>query len=327
LSRWPTASKTTSARASRTTSSASRSAFTASRRGATASRKGATAPERDALRPSGARRGALFCALFPRLVLVLSALGASACSAPTDVQPFEGDCGLFGVSGWQPNANDEDVPRDLPIRLQLTDYPEPDTVGYDGVVITTGLYYWGGDYAIDLVGKTITFRPSGGLRGGLGYDVHVLPTLRSLRGCAAVKQEISFRTGSGLVPKPPPVPAPATFSDVRKIFARSCAGAACHRASDAAGGGCLDAPAGALSLCDRDAVSALVAVPSRQLTRLQLVVPYDAPRSYLLRKLLPGATPDVPAPTALGHRDPPGAPLSEADLRAVASWIDAGANK
>ena len=42
------------------------------------------------------------------------------------------------------------------------------------------------------------------------------------------------------------------------------------------------------------------------------------------RGRLPGATPDVPAPTTLGHRDPPGAPLTDAELRAVATWIDTG---
>ena len=53
----------------------------------------------------------------------------------------------------------------------------------------------------------------------------------------------------------------------------------------------------------------------------------EAPAGELvLRKLLPGDTPDVPAPTTLGHRCPPGAPLSRDELHAVAKWIDTGAN-
>ena len=58
-----------------------------------------------------------------------------------------------------------------------------------------------------------------------------------------------------------------------------------------------------------------------------VVAPNDSPRSYLLRKLLPGDTPDMPAPTTLGHRCPPGAPLSRDELHAIAKWIDTGANR
>jgi hypothetical protein len=219
------------------------------------------------------------------------------------------------------------VPRDLPLRLVFADYPDPDTVDYAGVVLTTGVFYHGGVFETDLLSRSITLHPAGGLRPDLGYNLNLLPALRSLRGCPADMKQISFRAGMDLVPNPPPPPMPATFADVEAIFARACAGGACHRATADAGGGCLAAPAASLSLCERDAVGALVGVPSRQLARLDLVAPNDSSRSYLLRKLLPGATPDVPAPTTLGHRDPPGAPLADADLRAIASWIDAGARR
>jgi hypothetical protein len=212
------------------------------------------------------------------------------------------------------------------VRLVFDDYPDPDTLDYAGVRLTTGVYYHGGVFTVDLVGKSITFAPAGGFRGDLGYNLNVLPGLRSLRSCAAEMKQISFRTGEALLPAAPPPAPPATFADVAAIFARACAGGACHRATAESGGGCLDAPAAALSLCARDALSALVATPSRQLSRLELVAPGDSSRSYLLRKLLPGSVPEVPAPTTLGHRDPPGAPLDERDLRAIASWIDAGAN-
>ncbi len=248
------------------------------------------------------------------------------CSTPTDAQPLAGACAPFAVVTWQPTDDAKNVPIDQPIRLVFDDYPDPDTVDYDGVRLTTGVYYHGGTFTVDLIGKTITLAPSGGYRADLGYNLNLLPGLRSLRSCPAPKKQISFRTGESLLPKAPPAAPPATFAGVRTIFARACAGGGCHRALAADGGGCLDAPAAALSLCDRDARAALVAVPSRQLSRLDLVVVGDSSRSYLLRKLLPGATPDAPAPTALGHRDPPGAPLGDDDLRAIASWIDAGAH-
>ena len=60
------------------------------------------------------------------------------------------------------------------------------------------------------------------------------------------------------------------------------------------------------------------------MSRLSLVAPHDSARSYLLRKLLPGDTPDRPAPTTLGHRDPPDAPLTTDELRTIAKWIDDG---
>ncbi|HVZ74568.1 MAG TPA: Ig-like domain-containing protein [Polyangia bacterium] len=220
----------------------------------------------------------------------------------------------------QPGDGASDVALDLPIKLVFRDYPDPDTVEYSGVILTTGVYYHGGIFRVDLIDKAITLSPSGGLRPELGYNLNILPGLESLRGCAAEMRQYSFQAGNQNVGLPPTAPA-ATFADVDAIFARTCAGGACHRASD---GGCLPAPAAGLSLCTRDARAATIDVPSGQVSRLMLVAPSDSSRSYLLRKLLPGATPDVPAPTALGHRDPPGAPLTNAELHAIASWIDAG---
>jgi hypothetical protein len=118
--------------------------------------------------------------------------------------------------------------------------------------------------------------------------------------------------------------APTPYAAVQPIFAARCAGVGCHRARPEDGGGCLAMPAAGLSLCDAEAVDALVDVPSRQVNQLHLIEPHDSARSYLLRKLLPGDTPDRPAPSALGHRDPPDAPLSIDEQRAVASWIDDG---
>jgi hypothetical protein len=254
---------------------------------------------------------------------LLAGAASLGCSTPTDAQPLAGECAPFAVATWQPTDGARDVPLDLPIRLVFDDYPDPDTVDYDGVRLTTGRFYQGGRFTVDLVGKSITLA-AGGYRAELGYNVNLLPGLRSLRSCPAPMKQISFRSGTSLLPEAPPAAPPATFGDVRAIFARACAGGGCHRAQN--GAGCLDRPAAALSLCDRDALAAIVDVPSRQLARLALVAAGDSSRSYLLRKLLPGAVPDVPAPTALGHRDPPGAPLGDVDLRAIASWIDAGAN-
>ena len=57
---------------------------------------------------------------------------------------------------------------------------------------------------------------------------------------------------------------------------------------------------------------------------MRLVVAGDSARSYLLHKLLPGSAEVPPPPTVVGHRSPRGMPLTDAQLRAIASWIDGG---
>lgn len=257
----------------------------------------------------------------------LAALSSAACSVPSDAQPYPGECEPLRVLQWTPTNGALDVPRDLPVSIRLNDYPDPDTVGTSAFIVTTGVFYHAGDYVTDLVDKTITFTATGNLRASLGYNMTVRTALRSLRGCPAVEDRRQFRTGAMTALPPPTPPVAVPFSTVQPIFAASCAGAACHRAEATDGDGCLAHPAASLSLCDRDAVRALVDVPSLQVPRLALVRQYDSTRSYLLRKLLPGDTPDRPAPTALGHRDPPGAPLSRDELHAIARWIDAGASR
>jgi Bacterial Ig-like domain len=259
-----------------------------------------------------------------------------ACSTPAADQPFPGECEPLRVLSWTPLDGALDVPRDTIVSLTLDDYPDPDTVGLGGFILTTGVFYHPGLFGVDLIDKTITYSPQSGLRGDLGYVVSVRPALLSLSGCAAPFAQHSFHTSNtSSMQAPRPIVA-TPFAAVQPIFARSCAGAACHRApaaassdagaaADAGGDACLPIPAAGLSLCDRDAVAALVGVPSRQVSRLNLVERDDSSRSYLLRKLLPGATPDRPAPSTVGHRDPPGAPLSEDELRTVARWIDQGA--
>ena len=224
---------------------------------------------------------------------------------------------------WTPTAGAEDVARDTTVRVRFDQYPEPDTVDLGGIIVTTGPFYHPGIIRTDLIDKAITYQPAGGWRPELGYNINVRVGLVSLQGCQAVPEQHSFRTAAAPPMAAPPVP-PTPYAAVQPIFAERCAGAACHRATVAEGGGCLAAPAAGLSLCDAEAFDALVDVPSRQVVRLNLVEPADSARSYLLRKLLPGDTPEQPAPLTMGHRDPPGAPLSVAEQRVVASWIDGG---
>jgi hypothetical protein len=247
------------------------------------------------------------------------ALSGSACSHPTDTEPFPGSCAEFVPLVWQPTPNEEDVPRDTPIRITFSDYPDPDTLGGADLLLWTGVFWHTGSYSVDLMNKAVVFQPANTLQADLGYTTTLLPPLHSLSGCATSYEVRSFRTGDGVLSVTPPAPPP--FSDVQATFARSCAGATCHLApadDPVAPGACLPTPAASLSLCDGDAWNALVGVPSREVSRLNLVEPGDSAKSYLFRKLLG-------VPTTQGQREPPDAPLPDDELRAIAAWIDGGA--
>jgi hypothetical protein len=241
------------------------------------------------------------------------------------MQPYPGSCTPLEGVEWTPAPNSGGAPTDTSIRVAFNDYPDPDSLANGDLLLTTGVFYYTGAYSVDLINKAVTFRPSGFLRADLGYAVTVSPPLRSLSGCETKMEQVHFRTGDG--PGAPAAPPPTAFAAVQPIFAARCGGAGCHRDAPETGGGCLAAPAEGLSLCDADAVDALVGVPSREVSRLFLVSPNDSARSYLLRKLVPSSDGGGPIPTVLGHRDPPGDPLTPDELATVAGWIDSGARR
>jgi hypothetical protein len=58
---------------------------------------------------------------------------------------------------------------------------------------------------------------------------------------------------------------------------------------------------------------------------MALVAPFDAARSYLIRKVVPGTPGGGPIPGTFGQREPPDGPLPPDQLRALSDWIDGGA--
>jgi hypothetical protein len=216
------------------------------------------------------------------------------------------------------------VPTDVLIRIRFAGYPDPDTLSSDSVGLTTGFYWVPAIHRVDLLHQTVTFRPWQRLSSHLGYVLHVMPTLHSLQGCPAPYTVREFRTGDGPANADADPVAPP-FSDILATFDRRCGGdGGCHL-NPALPGACQSDPASGLSLCASEAWDALVGVRSRQESRLKLVDPGDSARSYLLRKVIPAAPDGAPPPTVLGHRDPPGEPLSDAEIEALAAWIDDGA--
>jgi len=248
---------------------------------------------------------------------------AAACSYPTGETPYPGECVPLHLIGSVPLPNSIAVPTDVTFRLTFDDYPDPDTVRSDSILLTSGFFWVPGSYGTDLIERTAVMRPIRPLSPGLGYSLHLRPALSSLTGCPGASEEIEFITGDGPAGETPQ--PPATFDSVQRIFSAHCAGAGCHLADGTAGDGCLAAPAAGLSLCAPQAWDQLVAVPSRQDGQLQLVEAGDSARSYLLRKLLPARPTGGPITGVYGQREPPGEPLPDDQLRAIASWIDGGA--
>lgn len=223
------------------------------------------------------------------------------------------------VVGWTPPPGDIGVPTDTSIRVTFSGFPDPNTVSVNTMLLTSGFFRTPQAYRVDLLTRSVVLHSISILTPHLGYAVTASGSIRSLEGCSGPTTHITFITGDGPIGTPAP-PAP-TFADIAPILTARCAGG-CHAAPD---GGCLDAPVAGLSLCADQARDALVDVPSRQYAGMSLVAPFDAARSYLIRKLVPGTPDGGPIPGTFGQREPPDAPLPDDQLRAISDWIDGGA--
>lgn len=247
----------------------------------------------------------------------------AGCSYPSATQPLVGACAPLTVLSSIPGDDASSVPTDAPIELAVSDFPDPDSVRLDTVLLSSGVYTRLGGFFVDFISRSIRFTPRNPLQADLTYVVTLMPSVRTLTGCTAEFDQRSFRTGDG--PSDPPLAPPEvpTFAAILPIFAAHCGGGTCHR-PDPDDGSCFTTPPQGLSLCDRDAFAALVDAGATELAGMKRVQPGDASRSYLIRKIVPGPN-GGPVPTTPGHRDPPDAPLAETDLRAISDWINGGA--
>ena len=247
---------------------------------------------------------------------------APACSYPTNDTPYSGACVRLYPLAFVPLPNSVGVPTDIIFRITFNDYPDPDTVRSDSLLLTTGYFWVPATYGVDLIGKAAVMRPIHSLAGQLGYGLHLRPGLSSLAGCPGTTDELEFITGDA--PSGHPPAETPTLASVQGILDAKCGGG-CHLGGDDGGTGCVAPAAAGLSLCAPDAWNALVGVPSRRVDQLRLVEPGDSARSYLLRKLLPASPGGGPITGVSGQREPPGEPLPEDQLRLIAAWIDGGA--
>jgi len=269
-------------------------------------------------------------------VWLAAAFVGAGCSVTTDAIPREGACLPFELVGLSPPDGAPAVPLDATFVYAFTDFPEPDTAIGQNFGVFSGPYYYTAHESVDLVARTIRFKPTSSLPAGLGFTLGMSARVTSLRGCpiapppalasgkVPTSYYFSFHTAEAGSDQPPaePVPVPATFAQVLDVAAAHCAGTSCHLAAEANGAppaeACLAAPGGGLSLCPAQAHASMVGVISKQVSRLAIVAPRDSARSYLLRKLLG-------APPVTGHQGPPEDALADAELVALQSWIDSGA--
>lgn len=267
--------------------------------------------------------------------LVLVTALTTECSVTKSEEPRPGSCTPFQLLSLTPDGSSP-VRTDTAFVFAFTDFPDPDSAVNSNFGVFSGPYYYTARETVDLIGRAIAFKPTSSLPAGLGFTLAMSAQISSLRGCPLTPPPPPLPNGKPTTsyyfaihtvepnvdpPPAPPAPSPGTFAQVLDVMARHCAGAGCHldTAAGADGaGGCLAAPGGGLSLCAGQAFDAMVSIPSRQVSRLTIVVPRDSARSYLLRKLLA-------APPVAGHQGPPDDSLTEDELRVLQSWMDDGA--
>ena len=247
---------------------------------------------------------------------------APACSYPTDDTPYSGACVRLHPLAFVPLPNSVGVPTDIIFRITFDDYPDPDTVRSDSLLLTTGYFWVPGTYGVDLIGKAAVMRPINSLAPRLGYGLHLRPGLASLAGCPGTSEELEFVTGDGPIGQPP-AETPA-FASVQAILDAKCGGG-CHLGGDDGGTGAWRRRRRGCR-CARPTPGTPWSASRRgRSTSLRLVEPGDSARSYLLRKLLPASPGGGPITGVSGQREPPGEPLPEDQLRLIAAWIDGGA--
>ena len=78
---------------------------------------------------------------------VVDAAALRRCSYPTDDTPYPGQC--VPLHPWRscPLPNSVGVPTDVIFRITFDDYPDPDTVRSDSLLLTTGFFWVPGPMA------------------------------------------------------------------------------------------------------------------------------------------------------------------------------------
>ena len=268
----------------------------------------------------------------PRLLSILC-LTVTGC---TSVQPIDWygteDAPLAMTVTALPPPGPSGVLRDAHFLLTFDDYPDPDTLPFGSVTLTSGAALFDATVRLRFVDRAIELVPRSLLSPNNLYLV-AATGVRSLGGRELPHGAQGTRIGVGDQRGTPPVaPPPPTWSQVKTAL-QSCATQGCHSSQ----GGLEPARALALDGDPRDTTYGLLGVPARSRRdtgpALARVSAGDAARSVLLRKLIGGDPSEArggeiyPKLAIDGERMPPwpAPPVDDATLRLVEDWIDSGA--
>ena len=234
--------------------------------------------------------------------------------------------------GIVPEQGATGVYRDSRFRLTFDDYPDPDSLPFGSVTLTSGAALFDAKVRVRLLDRAIEVDPRSRLAPNNVYFLAVRG-VTSLGGRSVPDSGLGFRIGVGTELSPPePAASVPSWAQVQAQLS-PCAQGGCHARTD-------DAPARDLALDGdpRDSVYGLLGVKalSRRDTASPMVrvAPGDAARSVLLRKLIGGDPSEqrgadrYPKMAIDGERMPPwpAPPLSEQSIRLVEDWIDGGAS-
>ena len=161
--------------------------------------------------------------------------------SPDRPAPRLGECPPFQLVNVSPPDEAVDVSPDVAITYTFTDFPEPDTAVHQSFGIFSGPFYYTAHESVDLIHRSVIFKPTSSLPRGIGFTLSLSPQVTSLRGCALPRPPagptgvtptayyFSFRTVERNVtlPMPDPPPPPATFAQVLQVMSARCAGG-CH---------------------------------------------------------------------------------------------------
>ena len=199
------------------------------------------------------------------------------------------------------------VPTDAPISLDISDFPDPDSVRLDTVLLSSGVYTRLGGFVVDFITRSIQFTPRNPLQADLTYRGDgAAGRSASLTGCTAKSDQRSFqhRRWSG----------GSAGARARRagLGARSCRSS--PRAAAAATATGPSPTTAAASTRRRRGCRCATATPTPRWSTpmrpsspgMKRVQPGDASRSYLIRKIVPGPNggpvPSTPGPPRSARR-------------------------
>lgn len=200
-----------------------------------------------------------------------SALGGCSWSTDRNEYPIP-EQRPFEVTGSSITQGQDQVPRNVEIRIGFSAWPDQATLSGTSASLTAGMASTPSSYRVNLVRCEAVIRPVEPLQGSLTYVLKVQEPLTSLQGeTLAEPFQLTFTTSDQLDPDPPaPTVDPTEVAD--RVFAPHC--------------GCCHASGGQYSSVLVLDPLTIVDLHSNQVPSAVLVKPGVHSASYLMHKVL-----------------------------------------